>query len=127
MKTILSLKSFRVQTTPVRAIAAVLRLFANPKRHVRGPRMSKLPGNGRKDSYAGEVFSPGNAVSACAAGAVELVTGANVALQNEVGAALSKAADEIYGDDGYITTSEDRGLAAFRRVAKRALKDLRAS
>jgi hypothetical protein len=127
MKPISELKIFRSASTAPEMIKAVLRLFANPKRHIRGPTFGDTPGNGRASQGTGY---PDHlcAVSACAMGALDLVCTEHGDQRVYASEVLGEAADAIYpGAGGYIGVADGRGLKAFRRVAKRALADLRAN
>lgn len=128
MKPISSLKLFRSQTTAAGIIAATIKLFNNPKRHLRGPALSNEPGNGRADQRESKFdFSLKTARSACAMGALNLVMteGAREARADAI-IALRNAAYKLHGTFGFIDISDLDGRRAFLKVARRALADLRA-
>jgi hypothetical protein len=130
VKPISKLSFMQGARSPIAAVSALIRLFSNPKRHIRGPFFATTPSNGRIDQPYG-LGSEEAAVSACASGALMILfkdepfTDAPTATRERTRRALEDAASRVYGDN-MIAVSDGKGRAAFLRVAKAARKELRA-
>ena len=131
MKTILSLPSYQRHTSAAAVIRAMQRLFRNPARHIRGPFFSAAPGNGTEDQF-GEGCPAEEAVSACAAGAKDLLsrsTGTRIAVRRALNHACVQLSEEKAlpeWTDNYVSVSDGIGLPALRLVMARAIRNLRA-
>lgn len=125
MKPISKLAMYKSATTSEQLLKLFLKLTNNPKRHIRGPMFSNMPGNGKK--YQMEAWGKDtDAVSGCALGLFNLLTAdghhmMRTGTQNK----LSDTTARLYPNHtSFIDVSDSLGLHAIRRVVKETLKTL---
>jgi hypothetical protein len=109
-------------------LSAILQLTNNPKRHLRGPRFSDQPGTGKR--IEADNVSERKAVCGCANGLIDLVSkgGRYGSVARSTRELLNDVAFQKRTDiNSFATISDNEGLRAFRSVATKALKDLRAA
>lgn len=125
MKPISKLAMYKSATNSEQLLKLFLKLTNNPKRHIRGPMYSNLPGNGKKYQLEGWGKDT-EAVSGCALGLFNLLTadGAHL-MRTQTQIRLSGTAARLYPDNpSFIDVSDSLGLRAIRRVVKETLKTL---
>ena len=128
MKPLSQLKIYRTAKTPEQVITTMLKVIdANPKRLLRGPRFSDKPSSGKL--IEAENVSERSAVSACGNGLIDIIAkgGRNGTVAVDTRNVLDEAAGSIYpNDQSHVTSSDQRGLRAYRKVLKTALANLKA-
>lgn len=130
MKPISQLKIYQSAMSPEAILKGFLKLTENPKRHLRGPMYGLNPGTGRMNRDADNT-APTDAVCGCANGIINLLATPDLPGyidRVETRRLLNAAALKLYPKRGqsYQAVSDGLGLAAIRRVARLALKNLNA-
>lgn len=130
MKPMIQLKAARTGVNARSMIAGFLAILRNPKRHLRGPRLGLRPGTGKVQPN-NDMGNSNTAVCGCAMGILDVVQSNDGmiahAVRIETKERLNAAAAKLYPGRTYVDVSDRLGLRAIRKVAKRALADLRAS
>jgi hypothetical protein len=125
MKPISTLKVYQSATTPEQLLKGFLKLMSSPKRHLRGPMYSVLPGNGKSYQMNSPCSTKEEAVSACTLGALNILTAPTYHnMRVDTQRMISATALRLYGDTSFIEVSDIRGLRAIRRVVRETLKTL---
>ncbi len=128
MKPLSQLKIYRTAKTPEQVITTMLKVIdANPKRLLRGPRFSDKPSSGRL--VEAENVTERSAVSACGNGLIDVIAkgGRSGQVAQDTRNVLDEAKNEVYpADQSHVTSSDQRGRRAYRKVLVKALANLKA-
>ena len=125
MKPISQLAIYRSARNIEETLQGFLSLTQNPKRHLRGPRFSAKPGNGKLIEAQNASYK--SAVCGCANGLIDLIArgGRRGNVASATRQILNDKAFQMHFDvDSFATVSDKKGLKAIRRVVKLALQDL---
>lgn len=125
MKPISKLAMYKSATTSEQLLKLFLKLTNNPKRHIRGPLFSNMPGNGKKYQLEGWGKDT-EAVSGCALGLFNLLTAPDMhSMRVDTQSKLASTVFRLYpGYTSFVDVSDRLGLRAIRRVVKETLKTL---
>lgn len=127
MKPMIQLKVARTGVDARSMITGFLAILKNPKRHLRGPRLGLKPATGKVQPQ-NNMGDTNTAVCGCAMGILDIVQADHDLahpVRIETKERLNVAAIKLY-DRTYVNVSDRLGLRAIRKVANKALADLRA-
>lgn len=128
MKPISTLKIYQTGRTPAQVLTNILAITKNPKRHLRGPRYGLEPGSGRiqMKNNAGTAKT---AVCGCGNGLIDMLSRGgrkgNVAYETRQLLDDTAFGMYAYGEiQSHATVSDQKGLKAWLRVVRKALKNV---